>query len=215
MAMGTIRYDSIRKGYIINWHGANERVTNVRDDGPSEYYEGERVISFDLEPADEEAVKLLGSFYSHGTYGGVGFLEVELVRIPSGWVNGKPCYTSEEFTYAKRGFGPIESDEELLAFAEKASHGWYNAGWHHTFTTYYLSDYALSEPRASLTRREFDRLKELQAAQIAAEKAADEARGWKLVETICWADNSVEEIWEDKNGERRSSMVTQPHGDAC
>ena len=89
------------------------------------------------------------------------------------------------------------------------------AGWHQTFTTYYLSDYALSEPGRSLTVKEFNRLKELQQAAREAEKAADDAREWKLHQTIYWADNSVEEIWIDKNGATKSVMTVGPHGDAC
>lgn len=77
--MEEIRYDQIKEGDIIRFHGANEFVTNVYDEGESEYYPGERVIRFDLIPADKEAVRILGKFYSHGTYGGVGFLTAGLV----------------------------------------------------------------------------------------------------------------------------------------
>lgn len=78
--MKEIRYDELRAGDVIVFYGAKERVVEVRDDGESEYYKGERVIRFDLEPYDDEAVKLLGKFYSHGTYGGVGFLTAALYR---------------------------------------------------------------------------------------------------------------------------------------
>jgi hypothetical protein len=30
-----------------------------------------------------------------------------------------------------------------------------------------------------------------------------------------FADNSVEEVWEDKDGKRKRVMVVAPHGDAC
>lgn len=93
-----------------------------------------------------------------------------------GYVNGKPTYSRDEFIFTVRGFGPIENDADLLAFAEKVTSRWYNAGWHQTFATYYLSDYALSEPGRSLTVKEFNRLKELQQAAREAEKAADDAR---------------------------------------
>ena len=132
-----------------------------------------------------------------------------------GYVNGKAVYSRDEFIFTSRGFGPIENDDELLAFAQKVTSNWHNAGWHQTFTTYYLSDYALSEPYRSLTVEEFNRLKELQQAAREAEKAADAAREWKYKETIYWADNSVEEIWEDKDGNTKTVMVTGPHGDAC
>lgn len=63
-----------------------------------------------------------------------------------GYVDGQPTYSRDEFIYKKRRRGPITDDAELVAFAEKATSGWYNAGWRRTFTTYYLGDYALSEP---------------------------------------------------------------------
>lgn len=132
-----------------------------------------------------------------------------------GYYNGKPCYSEEEFVHAKRHRGAFDSDAELIAFAEEASHGWYDAGWKHSFIGFYLSDYALSEPRASLTRKEFERLKELQAEAIAAHKAAEKARNWQKVKTLYWADNSVEEVWRDKDGNEKTVMVTGPHGDAC
>ena len=132
-----------------------------------------------------------------------------------GWYNGTFYYSKDEFRYAVRKRGPINTDEELIAFAEKVTHNWYNAGWHHTFTTYYLSDYALSEPRTSLTDREFKRLVQLQQAAQTAEKAADEARCWHNIETNYYADNSVEEVWEDKDGNRKTIMTVAPHGDVC
>ena len=132
-----------------------------------------------------------------------------------GYVNGKPTYSRDEFIFTVRGFGPIENDADLLAFAEKVTSRWYNAGWHQTFATYYLSDYALSEPFASLTLSEFGRLKELQQEAREAAKAADDARCWRLKETINWADNSVEEIYEDKDGNTKHVTVVGPHGDAC
>ena len=44
------------------------------------YYPNEKTISFDIEPADDEAERILGKFYSHGSYGGVGCLKIELVK---------------------------------------------------------------------------------------------------------------------------------------
>lgn len=116
-----------------------------------------------------------------------------------GYVNGRPVYTRDDFIFAVLGFGPIEADAELLAYAEKVTSGWSNAGWHQKFEDYYLSDYALSEPYRSLTAAEFNRLRELQAASKEREKQADAARKWHLVDTIYWADNSIKQrilAWE-------------------
>lgn len=132
-----------------------------------------------------------------------------------GYVNGNPTYSRDEYIYVCRGFGAIESDSDLMSYAEKVTRGWYNAGWKRKFTDYYLSDYALSEPYQSLTHKEFARLKELQREAKEELKRADEAKCWKYVETTYWADNSVEEVYEDKDGNRKTVMVVAPHGDAC
>ena len=132
-----------------------------------------------------------------------------------GYVNGKPTYSRDEFVFECRHFGAIENDADLLAFAEKATHGWYNAGWTRTFTTFYLSDYALAEPRRSLTDKEFARLKELQAEARAEAKRIEDAKQWRKIGTYGYADNSVEEIYEDKDGNRKTVMTVHPHGDAC
>lgn len=132
-----------------------------------------------------------------------------------GYVNGKPTYSRDEFIFAKRGFGAIKSDKELMAFAEKVTHGWYDAGWKHKFTGFYLSEYALAEPYCSLTESEFNRLKELQKIAKSAADEIEASKKWRYVETIYWADNSVEEIYEDRDGNRKSVMVTGPRGDVC
>ena len=132
-----------------------------------------------------------------------------------GYVNGKPTYSRDEFVFAGRGFGAIEDDEKLLAFAEKQAWGWQQAGHKVGFINYYLGDYALDEPRRSLTLKEYERLHELQKEQRAAAKAADLARKWKFIRNDYFADNSVEEVWEDKDGIQKRVMVTAPHGDAC
>jgi hypothetical protein len=76
-----IRYDELQKNDVIRFHGANLRVTKVTETPApaNQWYPNEKSIGFEVEPADEEAVKVLGSFYSHGYYGGVGCLTVELV----------------------------------------------------------------------------------------------------------------------------------------
>lgn len=78
----TIRYDEIQEGDIILFHGARERVIKVVTfPAPAnDYFPEEKTISFDLEPADDKAISLLGNFYSHGTYGGVGCLRTELLE---------------------------------------------------------------------------------------------------------------------------------------
>lgn len=78
--LSIIRYDELKVGNVIRFHGANEIVVDVWDEGESEYYPGEKIIRFELRPYDEEAIKILGNFYSKGVYGGVGFLTVGLVK---------------------------------------------------------------------------------------------------------------------------------------
>lgn len=93
-----------------------------------------------------------------------------------GYVDGQPTYSRDEFIYKKRRRGPITDDAELVAFAEKVTSGWYNAGWRRTFTTYYLGDYALDEPLNSMTLKEYNRLKELQKKARDEAEAAEAAR---------------------------------------
>ena len=77
----TIRYDEIQKNDVIKFHCANVRVVSVTETPApaNEWYPNEKTISFTIEPADSEAEIILGKFYSHGTYGGVGCLTVTLV----------------------------------------------------------------------------------------------------------------------------------------
>lgn len=77
----TIRYDELRVNDVIKFHGANLKVVNVTETPApaNKWYPNEKTIGFEVEPADDEAVKILGKFYSHGSYGGVGCLTVELV----------------------------------------------------------------------------------------------------------------------------------------
>lgn len=71
-----VRYDELKAGDVILFHGANERVVSVTTTPApaNEWYPNECTVRFVLEPADEKAVEILGSFYSHGCYGGVGCL---------------------------------------------------------------------------------------------------------------------------------------------
>jgi hypothetical protein len=75
-----IRYDELKVGDIVIFHGAKERIVNVieKPAPANEWYPNEKTIGFEVEPFDEEAEKMLGKFYSRGTYGGVGCLTIEL-----------------------------------------------------------------------------------------------------------------------------------------
>lgn len=132
-----------------------------------------------------------------------------------GCANGQPVFRRDEFLFSHRGRGPIDDDAELVACAEQVTHGWHHAGWRRSFESHYLSDYALSEPFYRLTTAEFLRLKALQRKARQAAIAADDSREWKQKETIHWADNRVEEVFEDQDGRTKSVMVVSPHGDAC
>lgn len=102
-----------------------------------------------------------------------------------------------------------------LAYAEKVTSGWSSCVWKQSFTHYYLSDYCYDRPRKFLTNREFSRLKELQKKAREEWEAAEKAREWKLITTYYYADNSEEELWEDKDGVQKTVMTVAPHGDAC
>lgn len=78
----TIRYDELRVNDVIKFHGANVKIIKVKETPApaNKWYPNEKTIDFTIEPADGEAEKILGKFYSHGTYGGIGFLTTELVN---------------------------------------------------------------------------------------------------------------------------------------
>ena len=132
-----------------------------------------------------------------------------------GYVDGQPTYSRDEFIYKKRHRGPITDDSELVTFAEKVTNGWHNAGWRRTFTSYYLSDYTFNEPLKSMTIKEYNRLKELQKKARAEADAAEAARCWQYIKTLHYADNSVEEVYKDKDGNIKHVMIVNPHGDTC
>ena len=62
--MKEIRYDELKTGDIILFHGANERVVSVdiRQGIKSKYAPAEKLVSFRLAPADREAEELRGNF---------------------------------------------------------------------------------------------------------------------------------------------------------
>jgi hypothetical protein len=78
----TVRYDELKVNDVILFHGANVKITKiVETPAPAnKWYPNEKTINFDVEPANEEAENILGKFYSHGTYGGVGCLTAELIN---------------------------------------------------------------------------------------------------------------------------------------
>lgn len=80
-----IRYDELKVNDVIIFHGENVRIIKVTEKPApaSEYYPNEKTIAFDIEPEDEEEEKILGKYYSHGSYGGVGCLKIELVKRDS------------------------------------------------------------------------------------------------------------------------------------
>ena len=124
-----------------------------------------------------------------------------------GYVNGAPVYSADEYVYAKRGFGAITSDDELVEYAKKVTYSWSNSGHRSSFATYHLSDYALAEPRQSLTKSEFDRLVELQKGLRDKRAQEEAAKSWKMIHTAYYADNSIEQVYEDVNGNRKTVTI--------
>lgn len=75
----TKRYDELQVGDVVSFHGANVRIINIKSRPyTEELYKDEctEVISFEIEPADDEAEQILGKYYAHGWYGGVGCLKM-------------------------------------------------------------------------------------------------------------------------------------------
>lgn len=136
-----------------------------------------------------------------------------------GVVDGKDVFSRDEYIFEGRGFGEIlegqRGDRFLLEYAKKVTSNWYRSGHNHTFISFYLGDYCLDHPMCDLTTREYERLKALQAEAIAEAKRIEDEKEWRYDHTIYWADNSEEEIWINKYGEKKSVMAVQPHGDVC
>lgn len=68
MMQRVVRYDELKVGDIINFHGALERVVKVEKKGSD--------IFFTIEPFEDESIRILGKFYSNGTYGGTGSMSI-------------------------------------------------------------------------------------------------------------------------------------------
>lgn len=130
-----------------------------------------------------------------------------------GYVNGNPYYDEKSFVIASRHGVEINTDDELIEFAKRITCNWYKDGTHHSFEGFYLGNYCLDEPKASLTREEYSRLKELQKAAIDEYKRKEEAKCWKLVERYYYADNSIEAVYISKDGEEKTVLERYPCGD--
>lgn len=75
-------YGKLKKGDVIIFYGANVRIMDVRIGGicDNDIHKGERIINFDIEPYDKEALQVLGKFYGYGTYGGVESITIFKVK---------------------------------------------------------------------------------------------------------------------------------------
>ena len=131
-----------------------------------------------------------------------------------GYVNGEAVYSRDEWIFKCRGFGAIEDDNELIRFVLSRPFN-RSYGRYKTLETIYISSYCLDEPVCSLTNSEIDRLKYLQAKAEEARRDWDESLNWKFLHRIYWADNSVEEVWINGLGEKKTVMTVGAHGDAC
>lgn len=132
-----------------------------------------------------------------------------------GYVNGKAVNSRDEFIFKSRNIDAFETDAEIFEYARKVTSDWHVNCGSGNFRTFYLSDYELNEPYCSLTNDEFARLKSMQKIAREEHEKAEQAREWKKVRTEYYADNSVEELWRDKNGFEKRVLVDGPHGDAC
>lgn len=124
-------------------------------------------------------------------------------------------YTSQEqLLIQRRGFEKFESDEQMLAWLEEKG-AFQQYGHKRRFIDFYISDYCLDRIYDYLTKAEVKHLRELQNRKRAEHKAAEDAREWRKVDTFHYADNSVEKIWIDKNGVRKTVTTVGPGGDVC
>ena len=73
-----------------------------------------------------------------------------------------------------------------------------------------MSDSEIAQPRLSLTDDEFKRLKEIQKVAREEEKRKEDARQWKKVRTIRFEDGSLNEMYEDKDGNKKTVSIFCP-----
>ena len=119
-----------------------------------------------------------------------------------------------EYNKFRRGFDHFESVEHMVNYLD--ANGYFQQAGHKcSFLDFFLSDWDGARIHDLLTPEEFQQLKDYQQKLIAQFREAEKAREWKLVDTYYYADNSVEQIWEDKNGLRKTVMTVGPHGDVC
>lgn len=72
----TKTYGELNTNDIIWFHGAKVRIVSV----DHKTVEGTPWTGFEIEPADDEALEILGKFYGYGRYGGNDYLEVTMAR---------------------------------------------------------------------------------------------------------------------------------------
>ena len=135
-----------------------------------------------------------------------------------GYVNGYACHSPEEFVYKCRKFGEITNDSDLIDWAEKCSHNWYNAGHHETFATFYIDSYDFSR---NFTQSELNRLRELQIQAKEDLKVEQgkydiyryEGKPLTKEQIIMFLDKSIEDagsgFWLEQAKESKSRKLSQ------
>lgn len=79
--MQEIRFDELQAGDVILFHGARVKVVTVDiQPAPADWNTAEKYVTFKLEPADVEALQIMGWYYSHGTYATIGCIPVVLIE---------------------------------------------------------------------------------------------------------------------------------------
>lgn len=76
-----VNYGDLRTGDIIKWYGATVRIIDVSHVKRKCSGVLKPCTYFTIEPYSNEAVEILGNFYSHGQYGGIDELTVERCTI--------------------------------------------------------------------------------------------------------------------------------------
>lgn len=72
----TITYADLQIGDIIYWYGALVKIIRINRFKANEVSCEKDCTYFEIEPVNEETIKILGTFYSHGSYGGIDTLTV-------------------------------------------------------------------------------------------------------------------------------------------
>lgn len=123
--------------------------------------------------------------------------------------------TRDEYLLMERNYNP-SSVAKLIKFIQNKG-AFYDAGHRRPLTRVCTkSPYEFFHGKDLVTRTEYEKIMKLIARYQRFRNYVEEiAPEWRTIDTIYWADNSIEDIQVNKYGERRKVTRVGPWGDVC